>query len=180
MPEPTAEWQALIADLERQLSNKVRLRERLKSKLTLAEPGEQARLEIQIENLEEEIRGLKGELDELRQPGPGVVITRVRPLPDAPFLVPFVHNPDFVGRDEDLTLLHNMIAAGGSPVGIRPTGLVGLGGIVAIEYNFAGPCFTVISACATSTLVGSACSACSKCHSAAASPRSSPSRRPSR
>lgn len=138
MPEPTAEWQALIADLERQLSNKVRLRERLKSKLTLAEPGEQARLEIQIENLEEEIRGLKGELDELRQPGPGVVITRVRPLPDAPFLVPFVHNPDFVGRDEDLTLLHNMIAAGGSPVGIRPTGLVGLGGIgktqLAVEY----------------------------------------------
>ncbi len=56
----------------------------------------------------------------------------------SPFLVPFPHNPDFVGRDVELTTLHEMIQQGKSPVGIRPTVLVGLGGIgktqLAVEY----------------------------------------------
>lgn len=54
------------------------------------------------------------------------------------FLVPFPHNPDFVGRDTDLATLHAMLQQGNSPVGIRPTVLVGLGGIgktqLAVEY----------------------------------------------
>jgi WD40 repeat protein len=54
------------------------------------------------------------------------------------FTVPFPPNPDFVGRDEELAQLHKMISQGDSPVGIRPTVLVGLGGIgktqLAAEY----------------------------------------------
>lgn len=54
------------------------------------------------------------------------------------FTVPFPRNEDFVGRDEDLALLHQMINRGDSLVGIRPTVLVGLGGIgktqLAVEY----------------------------------------------
>ncbi|MCL4528588.1 MAG: DUF4062 domain-containing protein, partial [Chloroflexi bacterium] len=57
------------------------------------------------------------------------------------FLVPFPHNPDFVGRDEDLAALHTMLQQSNSPVGIRPTVLVGLGGIgktqLAVEYAHA-------------------------------------------
>ncbi len=54
------------------------------------------------------------------------------------FTVPFPRNPDFVGRDEDLARLHEMVQQGTSPVGLRPTVLVGLGGIgktqLAVEY----------------------------------------------
>jgi WD40 repeat protein len=57
------------------------------------------------------------------------------------FLVPFPHNPDFVGRDEELTSLHEMLQQKQSIVGIRPTVLVGLGGIgktqLAVEYAHA-------------------------------------------
>jgi len=57
------------------------------------------------------------------------------------FLVPFSHNPDFVGREADLATLHEMLQQGNSPVGIRPTVLVGLGGIgktqLAVEYAHA-------------------------------------------
>jgi len=59
----------------------------------------------------------------------------------AHFLVPFPHNPDFVGRDTELAALHKMLKQGKSPVGIRPTVLVGLGGIgktqLAVEYAHA-------------------------------------------
>lgn len=57
---------------------------------------------------------------------------------EAPFMVPFMRNSSFVGRDEDLQRLHEALMAGDSPLGIRPTGLVGLGGIgktqLAVEY----------------------------------------------
>lgn len=57
------------------------------------------------------------------------------------FLVPFPHNPDFVGRDEELSRLHEMLQQKQSIVGIRPTVLVGLGGIgktqLAVEYAHA-------------------------------------------
>ncbi len=57
------------------------------------------------------------------------------------FWVPFPHNPDFVGRDTELAELHKMLKQGQSPVGIRPTVLVGLGGIgktqLAVEYAHA-------------------------------------------
>jgi FOG: WD40 repeat len=57
------------------------------------------------------------------------------------FLVPFPHNPDFVGREAELSSLHEMLQKGQSIVGIRPTVLVGLGGIgktqLAVEYAHA-------------------------------------------
>jgi WD40 repeat protein len=59
------------------------------------------------------------------------------PATDVPFLVPFPRNPDFVGRDGDLARLHATLAGPG-PVGIRPAGLSGMGGIgktqLAVEY----------------------------------------------
>jgi WD40 repeat protein len=59
----------------------------------------------------------------------------------AKFLVPFPHNPDFVGREMELSGLHEMMQQGHSIVGIRPTVLVGLGGIgktqLAVEYAHA-------------------------------------------
>jgi hypothetical protein len=57
------------------------------------------------------------------------------------FLVPFPHNPDFVGRDEELASLHEMLQQKQSIVGIRPTVLIGLGGIgktqLAVKYAHA-------------------------------------------
>jgi WD40 repeat protein len=68
------------------------------------------------------------------QPGP--VAT---PPVDAPFIVPFPRNGDFVGRDADLARLHASLSGpGAGPVGIRPAGLTGMGGIgktqLAVEY----------------------------------------------
>jgi len=65
----------------------------------------------------------------------------VTPAPDAPFIVPFPRNPDFVGRDGDLARLHSTLMGPGSkPVGIRPAGLTGMGGIgktqLAVEYVY--------------------------------------------
>ena len=55
------------------------------------------------------------------------------------FLVPFMRNPDFVGREEDLERLHQALSGEG-PVGIRPAGLTGMGGIgktqLAVEYAY--------------------------------------------
>jgi WD40 repeat protein len=55
------------------------------------------------------------------------------------FRVPFLQNPGFVGREEDLQALHAALGAGGA-VGIRPAGLTGMGGIgktqLAVEYCY--------------------------------------------
>jgi len=71
-------------------------------------------------------------LDELRR----VVRCAVA---SSPFLVPFPRNPDFVGRETDLVALHELLS-GAKTVGIRPTGLSGMGGIgktqLAIEYAY--------------------------------------------
>jgi WD40 repeat protein len=63
------------------------------------------------------------------------------PAPEAPFIVPFPRNPDFVGREGDLARLHTALAGAESgPVGIRPAGLTGMGGIgktqLAVEYVY--------------------------------------------
>jgi WD40 repeat protein len=60
---------------------------------------------------------------------------------EAPFLVPFPRNEDFVGRDGDLRRLHASLSGSGvGPVGIRPAGLTGMGGIgktqLAVEYVY--------------------------------------------
>lgn len=57
----------------------------------------------------------------------------------APFTVPFPRNDDFVGRDDDLQKLRAGLLAH-RPVGIRPAGLTGMGGIgktqLAVEYAY--------------------------------------------
>jgi WD40 repeat protein len=60
---------------------------------------------------------------------------------EAPFIVPFPRNPDFVGRDDDLNRLHASLSGPVSgPVGIRPAGLTGMGGIgktqLVVEYVY--------------------------------------------
>jgi WD40 repeat protein len=61
------------------------------------------------------------------------------PTVEAPFLVPFPRNVGFVGREGDLARLHASLSAPGTgPIGIRPAGLTGMGGIgktqLAVEY----------------------------------------------
>jgi len=63
------------------------------------------------------------------------------PAAEAPFIVPFPRNGDFVGRDSDLRRLHASLSGPGSgPIGIRPAGLTGMGGIgktqLAVEYVY--------------------------------------------
>jgi len=71
---------------------------------------------------------------------PDLVTASSEPL----FVVPFIRNPDFVGREEDLDVVHETLQKGGA-VGIRsavvlPTGLTGMGGIgktqLAVEYAY--------------------------------------------
>ena len=55
--------------------------------------------------------------------------------------MPFPRNGEFVGRDGDLTRLHASLSEPGSgPVGIRPAGLTGMGGIgktqLVVEYVY--------------------------------------------
>ena len=61
------------------------------------------------------------------------------PVKAAHFTVPFIRNPDFVGREDDLERLHQALMGEG-PVGIRPAGLTGMAGIgktqLAVEYAF--------------------------------------------
>ena len=53
--------------------------------------------------------------------------------------VPFLRNPSFVGREDDLAKLHALLQKGG-PVGVRPAALTGMGGIgktqLAVEYAY--------------------------------------------
>jgi WD40 repeat protein len=63
------------------------------------------------------------------------------PATEAPFIVPFPRNPDFVGRDDDLDRLRTtLLSADSRPVGIRPAGLTGMGGIgktqLVVEYVY--------------------------------------------
>jgi uncharacterized delta-60 repeat protein len=63
------------------------------------------------------------------------------PALKAPFIVPFPRNPDFVGRAGDLARLHaSLVGSTSGPVGIRPAGLTGMGGIgktqLAVEYVY--------------------------------------------
>jgi WD40 repeat protein len=60
---------------------------------------------------------------------------------EAPFIVPFPRNGEFVGRDADLMRLRAKLSGPGSgPVGIRPAGLTGMGGIgktqLVVEYVY--------------------------------------------
>ncbi|MBN1487498.1 MAG: hypothetical protein JW981_07645, partial [Anaerolineae bacterium] len=67
------------------------------------------------------------------------------PIPDRThsfdyyFIVPFVRNLDFVGRERDLARLHSALMREG-PVGILPAGIIGMGGIgktqLAVEYVY--------------------------------------------
>jgi WD40 repeat protein len=63
------------------------------------------------------------------------------PTAEAPFLVPFPRNGDFVGRDGDLARLRDSLTESDArPVGIRPAGLTGMGGVgktqLAVEYVY--------------------------------------------
>ena len=67
-------------------------------------------------------------------------LTDFAPLPaDTNWRVPFLRNPQFVGRERDLDGLHAALQDGAA-VGIRPVGLTGLGGIgktqLAVEYCY--------------------------------------------
>jgi WD40 repeat protein len=111
--------------------------------LTYADFSQEEEWESQLQRVVAAVRG------ELRLRDVGPQLSRLWKPEEAPFLVPFPRNPDFVGREEDLATLHEMVCQGDSPacdersriVGIRPTVLVGLGGIgktqLAVEYAHA-------------------------------------------
>ena len=104
--------------------------------LTYADFTQQEQWDTQLQRV---IAAIRGEL-RLRDVGPQ--LSQVVVPGEAPFLVPFPRNPDFVGREEDLERLHAALM-GTMPAGIRsaatvPAGLTGMGGIgktqLAVEY----------------------------------------------
>jgi hypothetical protein len=103
--------------------------------LTYADFSRPDECEAQLPRL---VKAIRGQMS-LRDLGPS--FSQLLGPGAAPFFVPFPHNPDFVGRDVELAKLHEMLQAGQGPVGIRPTVLVGLGGIgktqLAVEYAHA-------------------------------------------
>src|SRR5208283_132445 len=56
-----------------------------------------------------------------------------------PFVVPFLRNPGFVGREEDLAKIHALLQKG-EAVGVQPVAAAGMGGIgktqLAVEYAY--------------------------------------------
>jgi hypothetical protein len=77
----------------------------------------------------------------IRERDPGEEPAEPVAEPRVPFIVPFSRNRDFVGREEDLLHLHRSLSGSGlHPVGIRPAGLTGMGGIgktqLAVEYVY--------------------------------------------
>ena len=96
-------------------------------------------------------------LGAIRSAEPGAPRMEPAPAPVHFFILPFSQNPDFMGRDDDLARLHAIIASPGQgPIGIRPAGLTGMGGIgktqLAVEYvyqhkdNFPGGIFWIDAA----------------------------------
>jgi len=100
--------------------------------LTYADFTQPSEWDTQLHRVVAAIRG------ELRLPDVGSALHRLLVPESPPFFVPFPRNPDFVGREKDLAALHELVHQSDSPVGIRPTVLVGLGGIgktqLAVEY----------------------------------------------
>ena len=90
----------------------------------------------------EDTAALKSSLAELREIA-NELLTRVQPQlptePSNPFAVPFPGDRVFVGRENDLTEIHKMLGEG-RPVGVRPAGLTGFGGIgktmLAVMYAY--------------------------------------------
>jgi len=93
----------------------------LRNAITLA--GQRPEAQVFRRSLEE--MGESGDLGDTREA--------------SPFLVPFLHNPSFVGRDDDLEALHALLQKG-EAVGVRPAALTGMGGIgktqLAVEYAY--------------------------------------------
>ena len=73
--------------------------------------------------------------------------------PAPPFRVPFLRNPAFVGRQQDLANLHAALASG-SPVGIRPALPAGLPAHAAHAANAAGAASAASAAAAGLTGMG--------------------------
>jgi WD40 repeat protein len=106
--------------------------------LTYADFSQEGEWESQLQRVVAAVRG------ELRLQDVGPQLSRLLELEGSSFTVPFMRNPDFVGREEELERLHQALMGEG-PVGIRsaitvPAGLTGMGGIgktqLAVEYAY--------------------------------------------